>query len=190
MDRNCFTFNIYRKLTATDSVIPQDSCHPIEQKLRAMLHLQNKIVTYPTDEQNKCKQKQIVDHILHNNHYSVMTLNTWKKQKQKLTGTHTVTAEKWAKFMYMGGGTRFIIKLFKKSGLHTAFTTKHNTNKLLTYGNNDWQNKYEGSGVFQLTCLDCNKNYIGLTDPSVLGSRYMFMTINTETKNQIILNTF
>jgi transposase-like protein len=65
-----------------------------------------------------------------------------------------------------GGETRFITKLFKKSGLHIAFTTKHNIDKLLTYSNNKRQNKYEGSGVYQSACLDCNKNYTGQTGSS------------------------
>lgn len=65
-----------------------------------------------------------------------------------------------------GRWNKIYYQVIKTSGLRTAFTTKHNTNKLLTYGNNDWQNKYEGGGVYQLTCLDCNKNYIGQTDRS------------------------
>ena len=30
------TFNIYRKPTTTDSIIPNDSCHPTERKLSAI----------------------------------------------------------------------------------------------------------------------------------------------------------
>ena len=41
------SFNVYRKPTATDIIIPSDSCHITEQKLAAIRNLVNRLSTYP-----------------------------------------------------------------------------------------------------------------------------------------------
>jgi hypothetical protein len=43
-----------------------------------------------------------------------------------------------------------LLSYSKQSGPHRALTTKHNIGNLLTYGNNDRQNKYEGISVGML----------------------------------------
>ena len=64
---NSLNFDIYRKLSFTDTIIPNNSCHPREHKLSAIRYLSNRMKTYnlnPTSTQmeyNKLKQ------ILHNN---------------------------------------------------------------------------------------------------------------------------
>jgi hypothetical protein len=40
-----FDFDIYRKPTVTDHIIPQDSCHPQEHKLSAIRYLYNRMET-------------------------------------------------------------------------------------------------------------------------------------------------
>ena len=54
--------NIYRKPTTTDAIIPNDSCHPIEQKIAA-IHYLYKMHTYnltATDIQKKDTIQQIL----------------------------------------------------------------------------------------------------------------------------------
>jgi hypothetical protein len=40
------SFNIYRKPTTIDYIIPNDSCHPVEHKLPALRYLTNRMNTY------------------------------------------------------------------------------------------------------------------------------------------------
>jgi hypothetical protein len=40
-EHNKLTFNIYRKPTTTDSIIPNDSCHPNEHKKSTIKYLIN-----------------------------------------------------------------------------------------------------------------------------------------------------
>lgn len=54
-DQN-ISFNIYRKPTATDTIIPKDSCHPNGHKMAAIMFLVNRIVTYPMNETNEKKE--------------------------------------------------------------------------------------------------------------------------------------
>lgn len=87
-----------------------------------------------------------------------MNTVTGTKGKQK-QDDHSL---KWAKFTYTGKETRFITKLFKNNDVKTTYIT-NNIGKLLSVQHNHKQNKYEKSGVYQLTCPTCKKKYIGQT---------------------------
>jgi len=43
---NKFSIDIYRKPTFTDTIIPNDSCHPEEHKLAAVRFLYNRVDNY------------------------------------------------------------------------------------------------------------------------------------------------
>jgi aspartyl-tRNA synthetase len=64
-----FEFEIYRKPTCTDIIIPQDSCHPTEHKTSAIRYLNNRNNTYQTNQDSKKKEHDIINQILRNNHY-------------------------------------------------------------------------------------------------------------------------
>jgi hypothetical protein len=49
---NCLQFGIYRKPTATDIIIHNTSCHPIEHKISGINCLINRIVTYSISQNN------------------------------------------------------------------------------------------------------------------------------------------
>jgi len=70
---------------------------------------------------------------------------------------------KWAKFAYVGKETRFIIKLFKDTNVKIAFTTDDKIGKRLTLKQEAPQNKYDRSGIYQLTCPNCKMKYTGQT---------------------------
>jgi hypothetical protein len=162
--KHCFVYDIYRKPTATDIIIPRESCHPHEHKLSAIRYLRNRHETYPIAEQNKQKEKDIIEHVLRNNNYSPTTLNT--RTHRNVGQDEHPQQQKWAKFTYQGTETRFVTKLFQKAGLKIAYTTRHTTGQLLTHNNGNRCNKYEGNGVYQLACLDCNRHYVGQTGRS------------------------
>ena len=44
------TFDIYRKPTTSDAIIPNDSCHPPEHKLTAIRYFVNRMNRYDLDE--------------------------------------------------------------------------------------------------------------------------------------------
>ena len=49
------SFNIYRKPTATDTIILNASCHQHEHKIAAIRYLANCIVSYPMKDTKKRK---------------------------------------------------------------------------------------------------------------------------------------
>jgi hypothetical protein len=54
-------------------------------------------------------------------------------------------------------------KNFQKINIKITFTTDNTIGKLLTTKQKKERNKYEKSGIYQLTCPTCNKKYIGQT---------------------------
>jgi hypothetical protein len=53
---NELSFDIFRKHTTTDTIIPQDSCHPLEQKIAAIRYHVNRIDTYNLDQAKRQKE--------------------------------------------------------------------------------------------------------------------------------------
>ena len=82
-----------------------------------------------------------------------------QKQKQKQSQnqrTQPLTPQKWCTFTYIGRETSFITKIFKHTSLKIAYRTGNTLQKHLSY-NTAQQDKYTKSGIYKLTCPDCNK---------------------------------
>jgi hypothetical protein len=103
-----------------------------------------------------------------------------KLKQQKTTQLHNTTRmatdnlqndsqpnKKFVTFTYIGKETKFIMKLFKHANIQIAYNTTNTIGNLLRqkqqYNKLDIHNK---SGVYQLTCPDCNMKYIGQTGRS------------------------
>ena len=63
------SIDIYKAPTYTD-IIPNDSCHPNEQKLAAIRYFYNRMNTYQLSAENKRKESNKLQQILLNNGYS------------------------------------------------------------------------------------------------------------------------
>ena len=68
------TFDIFRKPTTTDTIIPRDSCHPLELKIAAMRYYITRIDTYLLDQDKKQKEMNTVKQILKHNNYEMAIL--------------------------------------------------------------------------------------------------------------------
>jgi hypothetical protein len=51
-------FEIYRKPTQTDIIIPNDSCHPYEHKISAINYLINRVNTYSITKEGNSQNKK------------------------------------------------------------------------------------------------------------------------------------
>jgi hypothetical protein len=133
-DKNKLTYEIYRKPTTSDTIIPKDSCHPIEQKLAAIRYFVNRIHTYDLDHTQKQKEINTVKDIIGNNKYNESTLlKVQKKREQRMISDEQKQNQnqKWIKFTYIGKETWFVTKLFKNTRLKGAYTTNNSIAKLL-----------------------------------------------------------
>jgi hypothetical protein len=55
------SFEVYRKPTTTDIIIPNDSCQPNDHKTAAIRHYRNRLDTYKLTPENKKKEKKLHD---------------------------------------------------------------------------------------------------------------------------------
>jgi hypothetical protein len=88
-----------------------------------------------------------------------------KKKKYNFQNNNQDNISKWATFMYIGRETRNITKIFKTTYLKIAFkTTNTIQNHLCNLKEPNHQKvSYQNSGIYQLTCKECNKKYISQT---------------------------
>ena len=81
----------------------------------------------------------------------------------KTQNSKTKTGSKWVKFTYDGKETKFITKLYKNTSINVSYTTSNTTGSLLSQQSTPRQNEFDGSGVYQLTCIDWKIKYVGQT---------------------------
>jgi len=81
--KNKVVVNIYRKSTVSDNIIPNDSCHPSEQKLAAILYFTNSLNSYDIDRAEKQKEMEIIKQIISNNKFHTSVLNGIRGNKTK-----------------------------------------------------------------------------------------------------------
>jgi hypothetical protein len=129
--------------TTTDTIIPNDSCHPPEHKMAAIKFLTNRRDTYDTYDISRT-HKNIIHQILHNNYGPTFP----QKPHQTPTQPDKSTPDKkWTRFTYFGKETRFITKLLKNASVKVTYTTRNTINRLLSTQNHTQKDKYEKSGV-------------------------------------------
>jgi len=154
------SFEIYRKPTATDIIIPNDSCHPREHETVAIRYYCNRLETYKLTPGSRQKEKDNIQQILANKKYDAHSIEKFHKEKRQRQNEQK---QKWAKFTYIGKETRFITKLFKSTNVKIAFTTNNTIEKRLVVKQETHQSKYDRSGVYQLMGSKCKMKYTGQT---------------------------
>jgi hypothetical protein len=116
--------------------------------------------TYSLNKADKEEEKNTIKHVISNNKYDTAIIN---KLKTPNNNKKQESRNKWAKFTYIGKETKFITKLFKDSPINITFTTRQTIKKLLSTKPQPAHNKFNNSGIYQLTCPDCHKKYIRQT---------------------------
>jgi hypothetical protein len=98
-----------------------------------------------------------------NNGYEASIIKQFNKPGPKIHTNNN--KDSWAKFTYFGKESGFITKLFRETQLRTAYKVNNTIEKRLTpkLCNSYPQQQFEKSGVYSLTCLDCQKKYVGQT---------------------------
>jgi hypothetical protein len=155
--------------------------------MAAVRYLKNRINNYHLNAESKRLKREIIKHILQANKYDASVLDNLPKTKNK-KGNNGI---KWARFTYTGKETKSITKLLKNSLVKISYTTHNTIARLFTEKFKLNKNKFESSGVYQLTCPDCNMKYIGQTDYlSLQGFPNISETLNMPLKSRGLHNIF
>jgi hypothetical protein len=162
-------FNIYRKPTHTDTVIHSSSAHPISHKHASFHSMIDRLVRTPLTPSDYKTELNTIKQIAINNHYDPSLVHNIlnKKLKTQLYRQyiyHTYnfreqTDKTWRKILYLKDLTEKVTKTLPKN-IQPAFYTNNKLSNILvnTKTKTDMLQK---SGVYELTCNDCNHKYIG-----------------------------
>ena len=103
----------------------------------------------------------IIHNILHNNSFPIKPQNPPVHIPRHKQITQT-PKKKWVIFTYVGKETSYITNVLRRIDLKIAFRTNNTVGNLLSH-TNPAPDKFSLSGVYKLTCPDCNKAYVGQT---------------------------
>jgi hypothetical protein len=127
------------------------------------LGVYNRLNTYQLHMDEYKHEENIIQNILHNNSYPIRPQKS-PTHRHKHKASPPTPNLKWATFTYTGKETTYITNLFKHSNIRIAFHTRSSILSHLTNHTQTHNDQYSSSGVYKLTCADCNKAYIGQID--------------------------
>jgi hypothetical protein len=169
-------FNIYRKPTTTDTVIHATSFHPISQKMAAFHSMIHRLLSLPLDNKNFLDELHTIKYIAVANGYSATVVSSILKKHRNRRGNInqlTKTAQEKKTQTYITATyTNFIPKILKSlvnknSGIVVTYKTTNNIlNNLRTRDSICLENR---TGVYKLSCSDCDGFYVGQTGRGFLS---------------------
>jgi len=157
-----WTASIYKKPTFTDSIIPYTSNHPPQHKHTAIRHLHNRLNTYHLQHNEYKEELDTIHDIMMNNGFPTHAYTPPNLRRPPTTPGQKPgnTTQKWAPFTYIGRETTYITNIFKKADIRITLRTNNTLQNLLMQKAQPLD-KYSRSGAYKLTCLECNKVYVG-----------------------------
>lgn len=166
---NRLSFNIYRKPTFSDNVIPITSRHSSNIKLSSFHSMLDRLIKIPLSKEFFDKELHTIKQIAINNGFPCKTIDKLLLKKQKKFIFNTIFSmpkmndERWIKLNYIGTTSDKISNILKnKLNCNVAFYNTHNLKKIFNK-KPEHSDKICGSGVYKITCNDCEFIYIGQT---------------------------
>ena len=167
-ENNTHNFSIFHKPSYTDTVIHSTSCHPIQHKFASFHSMLHRLLTVPLQTINFNKELNIIKQIAVNNGYNPNIIDKLLKQKLYKTATQMIfptsidRTNNYKTLTYVGQTSYKIGNFLKKLNVKIAFKTNNTLSKNIK-NNKSKTNITDQSGVYQLTCANCPKTYIGQT---------------------------
>ena len=165
-------FQIFRKPTSTDIIIPSSSHSPPEHKEAAFRFLFNRATSVPMSTAAYNHEIRTIFAIGNSNGYNdnfIKKIHNKIKLKKNITAIypHIKTKTKFISIPYNPTYNRQLKPILKKHDLQLAYKSSNNLCNYLS--NNKQKVTYlEKSGVYKLTCGNCDKIYIGQCGRSLM----------------------
>ena len=166
---NSLEFDIYRKPTNNNRFIPSDSFHPTQHKHAAFNSMVYRALNYPLTAERRTLEIRRIKDIAELNGFSTGLVDKLVHRfqskidfKNATTFRPTTQEKKYAKIPYYPNLHKGLNSLFKKVGVTLAHSNPHNIRSLL--GNpKSKETPMNKSGIYEISCVDCEKMYIGQT---------------------------
>lgn len=161
-----FQYQIYRKPTTTDATIHAESHHPFTQKMAAYNSFIHRLLTIPLETNDFHEEINTIKYIAKANGYTCSMIdNLIKKHQKKLQNKITKPLNNrdntFVTSIYGRTLPHVLTNIFKKINMTVAFRTTNNIKSILHYKST--KPIKEMSGVYKITCDDCDSFYIGQT---------------------------
>ena len=166
------TYNIYRKPTNAECIIPYDSHHSTQNKFAALHSMINRAYTLPLSDQTRHTEIEKIRNIAQTHNFPEKTINKIiNKIKNKTMiqslgyGTNTTIDNNnitFRKFTYAGQINEKISKTLKKYNIHPIHKTNNSISDIL-HNYKDKTEKWNKNGVYKIYCKECEATYIGET---------------------------
>lgn len=171
---NRLQYSIYRKPTATDTLIPADSQHPWSQKMSGFHWLVSRLLKVPLSQEDYEKERAVIKLLASRNGYDPAVIDKiiYKKKRRATIdevyndSTSEVTGRKWCSLTYTGPEAEKLGGLIRNEGFQVAYKPPMNLKKMLSRPK-DKIPTLEKSGVYSITCGSCPATYVGKTGRSL-----------------------
>lgn len=166
---NKIEFNIYRKPSTTHTTIPYNSNHPITHKLAVFHSMIHRAFSIPISEHDRSKEirkiitittengfpTHLIQQIINKKHFKLAKNEIYPYLKQ-------TKRNKFITLTYFGKTTERIAYTLQRQNHQIAFKSHRKLSTLL-FNAKDATDPIKKSGVYKLTCSECNSVYIGQT---------------------------
>ncbi|XP_050510523.1 uncharacterized protein LOC126887180 [Diabrotica virgifera virgifera] len=166
-----FNFGIYRKPTQTDHVIHSTSNHPLSHKLSAFRSFIHRLNSIPLSTPEFNKELNIIKQIAVNNGYDPDIIHKLQQKRelkllqQSAFSSSSTTTPIYASLPFNNSKLSERVKQIISNScdnIKISFKVNNTLNKSLT-NTKDPIHYMSRSGVYRLSCSDCDATYIGRT---------------------------
>lgn len=168
---NDLKYEIYRKPTSTDIIIPHNSYHSPQIKTSAFNFLFHRLLQTPLDQKSYQKELDIIKLIGRNNQYTPEYIQklyhkTRKKLTLKLIYPNISTRNRYISIPYFHEYHKMLHKTLNTHEYNTIAKSHPTLAKILS-NNKPTENPLEKSGIYKIKCKNCEAHYIGLTTRNI-----------------------
>lgn len=166
-------FEIYRKPTHTQRVIPSSSSHPHQHKMAAFRTMIYRMCSTPMKKEDYEKEKEYILDTARKNGYKEEIIKTMIKKEVKRHGRHQRTTlhqrnmdantKLRAAITHDKKTTTKLRNILGKVGIEMVPTSRRSQLKNMLGTTKDRKELEEKSGIYQVACSHCEKKYIGQT---------------------------
>jgi hypothetical protein len=166
-------FSIFRKETYTGNIIPASSIHPQIHKHAAFHSFIERLINIPLNNGNYMKELSVIKDLAKTNGYSSRLIDNLIKKKERKYAMRRIYPlinqkekdNRWITIPYLGTVSDNIGRKLKKAGFKIAYKNESMLRPLFS-GCKDKIDKWSRSGVYKLSCADCEACYVGQTGRS------------------------
>ena len=171
---NCLEFDIYRKNTTTRRYIPNESHHSVEHKMASLNFLVHRLLSFPLSNERYEIERDYIRNVAECNGYSPSLVDKLiRKRRYRLMISENSTFQvekdtsKYFSIPFDRELSRGLKGIFKNVNYKLVYSANNKLQQLL--GNpKDKTPPLERSGIYEISCKDCNQKYVGQTRRSIL----------------------